>query len=195
MFEIARDKDFALQVSRTLQIAQMLEQQMWSDVHPLMQFKELLPHLSTHRATEILNMPIWDLREMSERELESLFRSRHVGNRVKHFCQVFPQVDVDLIMKPITEGVIRIKLLITAKFKWDHSIHGTVQHYYAWVEDPQHDSIYHLESFVITKRMCMSEEPIELVFTVPLAKPLSLEYFVRVVNSQFIRKFVFQNLL
>ncbi|KAJ8967760.1 hypothetical protein NQ314_002643 [Rhamnusium bicolor] len=186
LFEIAKDKDFALQVSRTLTIAQMLEQQMWNDVHPLMQFKELVPHLGTHRAMEILNMPISELKEFPEREMESLFRSRHVGNRVKHFCQVFPYVDVDVIVKPITEGVIRVRLLITAKFKWDHSIHGTVQHYYAWVEDPQHDSIYHMESFIITKRICVSAEPVELIFTVPLTKPLSLEYFVRVVNSQFL---------
>lgn len=172
----------------------MLEQQLWHHIHPLLQFKELLPHLSTHRSMEILNMPIWELKELSERELESLFRSKHVGNRVRHYCQVFPHVEVDLIVKPITEGVIRVRLLITPKFKWDHSIHGTVQHYYAWVEDPQHDSIYHMESFVITKKICVSAEPVELLFTVPLAKPLSLEYFVRVVNSQFLRKFIFQNI-
>ncbi|XP_072381205.1 activating signal cointegrator 1 complex subunit 3-like isoform X2 [Diabrotica undecimpunctata] len=186
LFEIAKDKDYASQVLKTLTLAQMLEQQMWQDMHPLVQFKELIPHLSTHRAMEILNTPVWEMKEMSERELESLFRSRHVGSRVKHFCQVFPQVEVDFIVKPITEGVVRIKLLIMPKFKWDHSVHGTAQHFYAWVEDPQHDSIYHMESFVVTKRMCMSEEPIELVFTVPLTKPLSLEYFIHVTNSQFL---------
>ncbi|XP_018561947.1 activating signal cointegrator 1 complex subunit 3 isoform X3 [Anoplophora glabripennis] len=186
LFEIAKDKDFALQVSQTLIIAQMLEQQLWHHIHPLMQFKELVPHLSTHRSMEILNMPMWELKELSERELESLFRSKHVGSRVRHYCQIFPHVEVDLIVKPITEGVIRVRLLITPKFKWDHSVHGAVQHYYAWVEDPQHDSIYHMESFVITKKICVSAEPVELLFTVPLAKPLSLEYFVRVVNSQFL---------
>lgn len=169
-------------------LAKMLEQQLWEESHPLMQFKELLPHLSTHRAHEIMNIPIVEMKEMSERELESLFRSRHVASRVKHFCQVFPNVEVDLVVMPITEGVVRIKLLITPKFKWDNSNHGTVQHYYAWVEDPQHDSIYHMESFVITKRMCIASEPIELVFTVPLTKPLSLEYLVRVANSQYLRK-------
>ncbi|KAJ8984827.1 hypothetical protein NQ317_013026 [Molorchus minor] len=186
LFEIAKDKDFASQVSRTLIFAQMLEQQLWDHMHPLMQFKELVPHLSTHRGMEILNFPIYELKEMSEREMESLFRSRHVGNRVRHYCQIFPYVEADVIVKPITEGVIRVRLLVTPKFKWDHSLHGSVQHYYAWVEDPQHDSIYHMESFVITKKICMSAEPVELVFTVPLTKPLSLEYCVRVVNSQFL---------
>lgn len=83
----------------------------------------------------------------------------------------------------------RVKLLITPTFKWDNQIHGTVQHYYAFVEDPSYDSIYHLESFVISKRLCQPEvDPIELVFTVPLTKPLSLEYVVHIVNSQFLSK-------
>nr|CAH7750403.1 unnamed protein product [Callosobruchus chinensis] len=185
LFEIAKDKDYALQVSRTLAVAQMLEQQLWPHVHPLMQFKELVPHLSTHRATEIMNIPIEDMKEYQEWELVSLFRSKHVGARAKHYCQIFPHVDVDVIVKPITEGVIRVKLLVHPKFKWDHSVCGSVQHYYAWVEDPQHDSIYHMESFVVTKKMCVNEEQIELLFTVPLTKPLSLEYVVKVVNSQF----------
>lgn len=188
LFEIAKDKDYALQVSRTLLLAQMLEQQMWSDTHPLMQFKDLVPHLSTHRAMEILNIPMHELKEMSERELESLFRSKHVGSRVRHFCQIFPILDIDFIVKPITEGVIRVKLLATPNFKWDNGILGTVQHFYAWVEDPQHDSIYHMESFIVTKKMCISQEPIELIFTVPLVKPLSLEYFIRVASSQFMSK-------
>lgn len=65
-----------------------------------------------------------------------------------------------------------------------------MQHYYAWVEDPSHDGIYHIEAFVITKTMCQpNADPIELVFTVPLTKPLSLEYFIKVVNSQFMRKY------
>lgn len=49
LFEIAKDRNYALQISRTLKLAQMLEQQMWDHVHPLLQFKELLPHLSSHR--------------------------------------------------------------------------------------------------------------------------------------------------
>ncbi|KAF7284822.1 hypothetical protein GWI33_021579 [Rhynchophorus ferrugineus] len=187
LFEIAKDKNYALQVSRTLKLAQMMEQQMWDNDNPLWQFKELIPHLHTHRAMEIHNLSIEELKEMTERELENLFRAKHVAHRVRHYCNIFPMVDVDIVVRPITDGVIRVKLLITPTFKWDNQTHGTVQHYYAYVEDPSHDSIYHLESFVISKRLCQpGADPIELVFTVPLTKPLSLEYFVHIVNSQFL---------
>lgn len=187
LFEIAKDRNYALQVSRTLKLAQMMEQQTWDSVHPLWQFKELVPHLSSYRAMEILNMNIDELRDLSERDLESLFRSKHVANRISHFCRIFPVVEVDIVVKPITDGVIRVRLLVTPRFKWDNQTHGSVQHYYAYVEDPIHDSIYHIDSFVVTKRMCLpGADPIELVFTVPLTKPLSWEYYVHVVNSHFI---------
>ncbi|CAG9769327.1 unnamed protein product [Ceutorhynchus assimilis] len=186
LFEIAKSKNYALQMSRALTLAQMLEQQMWDHMHPLRQFKELSQHLDSHRASEVLMLNIEDLKEMSERELENLFRSRHVGSRVKHYCNVFPTVDVEQIVQPITEGVIRVKLTITPTFKWDNQIHGGAQHYYAWVEDPRHDAVYHIESFVITKKNCQdADNTVDLVFTVPLTKPLSFEYYVRVVNSQF----------
>ncbi|ENN76138.1 hypothetical protein YQE_07311, partial [Dendroctonus ponderosae] len=192
LFEIAKDRNYALQVSRTLKLAQMVEQQMWDHIHPLMQFKELVPHLSSHRASEVLGMGVEDLKELSERELESLFRAKHVAARVKHFCSIFPVVDVTHVVKPITDGVIRVTLLVSPAFKWDPHIHGNVQHYYAWVEDPTHDAIYHIESFVVTRKMCQpGAESVELVFTVPLTKPLSLEYFLRVVNSQFMHSEAF----
>lgn len=56
---------------------------------------------------EILNLSIEELKEMSERELESLFRAQHVSNRVRHYCNIFPMVDVEHVVKPITDGVIR----------------------------------------------------------------------------------------
>ncbi|KYB27053.1 activating signal cointegrator 1 complex subunit 3 [Tribolium castaneum] len=184
LFEIAVDKNYALQVWRCLEVARMVEQQAWTDRHPLMQFKEL--EIKGHRALDVLhNIPIEELQEMTEREILDLVRSRHLASRVHHFCKAFPRVNLDVSVKPITEGVIRLQLLIGANFSWDSSIHGNVQHYYAWVEDPTHDSIYHFESFIITKKQVISKEPIELIFTVPLQKPHSNEYFVTVVNSKY----------
>jgi activating signal cointegrator complex subunit 3 len=184
LFEIAVDKNYSIQVSRCLQVAQMVEQQAWSDRQPLLQFKEL--EVKGYRALDVLQkISIDELQEMSERDLLDLVRNRHLANRVHHFCKAFPKVDLDVTVKPITEGVIRIQVLISANYSWDTSIHGNVQHYYAWVEDPTHDSIYHFESFVIAKKVVVAKEPVELIFTVPLLKPHSMEYFVTVVNSKY----------
>jgi len=56
---------------------------------------------------EVLNLDIEDLKEMSERELENLFRARHVASRARHYCNIFPLVKVDYVVKPITDGVVR----------------------------------------------------------------------------------------
>lgn len=55
----------------------------------------------------MLNLDIEDLKEMSERELENLFRARHVASRARHYCNIFPLVKVDYVVKPITDGVVR----------------------------------------------------------------------------------------
>lgn len=167
----------------------MLEQQAWSDRHPLLQFKEL--EIKGHKALDVLqNIQVEELQDMTERDLLDILRNRHLANRVHHFCKAFPRVDLDVTVKPITDGVIRIRVLINANFSWDTGLHGNVQHYYAWVEDPTHDSIYHFESFVVTKKLVMTKEPVELIFTVPLLKPHSMEYFVTVVNSKYMCKYI-----
>lgn len=189
LFEIAVDKNFALQIYRCLQVAQMVEQQIWSHRQPLLQFKEL--EVKGYKALEVLqHIPIEELQDMTEREIMDLIRNRHLASRVYHFCKAFPRVNLDVTVKPITEGVIRIQLLINANFSWDTSIHGNVQHYYAWVEDPLNDSIYHFESFIITKKLVITKEAVELIFTVPLQKPHSNEYFVTVINSKYMCKLV-----
>lgn len=56
---------------------------------------------------EIHNLAIEELKEMTDRELENLFRAKHVAHRVRHYCNIFPMVNVDIVVRPITDGVIR----------------------------------------------------------------------------------------
>lgn len=188
LFEIAVDKNCARQTHSCLLVAQMLEQQSWSDRHPLLQFKEL--EMKGQRAIDSLsNIPLDDLRDMSERDILDLVRNTHSANRIHHLCRAFPKVALDVTVKPITDGVIRLQVLVMGDFHWDGGIHGNVQHYYAWVEDPSRDEIHHFESFVMTKKQVIGQEVVELIFTVPLAQPHSPEYYVTVVNSKYMRKF------
>lgn len=172
----------------------MVEQQAWSTQHPLMQFKEF-ESKGLHQLDFLQHCQIDDLELMSERDLTDMLRNKHLASRVHRYTKAFPRVALDVTVKPITEGVIRIQLLINANFQWDNSLHGNVQHYYAWVEDPVYDNIYHFESFVITKRLVIAKETVELIFTVPLNKPRAPEYYVIVVNSKYIGEFYFLILL
>ncbi|KAK9889219.1 hypothetical protein WA026_004497 [Henosepilachna vigintioctopunctata] len=177
--QLAMERNFACLFSKTLIIAQMLEQRTWHFSHPLCQFKDI--NLKTN-----FDIPIDDIRIMPEKEVIEFTRNRTMGYRVSHFAKAFPKVSFEMVVKPITEGVIRIKLLISADFKWDNSIHGSVQQFIALVEDPMHDNIYHFERFILTERICFSGDPIELNFTVPLIKPHAEEYFVKVINLHYL---------
>lgn len=168
-------------------MTQMLEQRTWNFYHPLSQFKDM-----NYKGMDIMssiNIPVEELRQMPVKEIVDLARNRNVGHRIQHAAKAFPLVSFEMVVKPITEGVIRIRLLISPNFTWDHSIHGGCQQYVAMVEDPMHDNIYHFEKFVMTERVCSSGEPIELYFTVPLIAPHAEEYFVKIMNMHYLRKY------
>ncbi|XP_045481609.1 activating signal cointegrator 1 complex subunit 3-like [Harmonia axyridis] len=184
LHQLAVERNFASLVETTLVMSQMLEQRTWSFCHPLSQFKDM--NFKGMDIMSSINISIEELRAMPAKEIIDMARNRNMGLRILHAAKAFPLVTFDMVVKPITEGVIRIRLLITPDFKWDNSIHGGCQQYVAMVEDPMHDNIYHFEKFIITERNCSSGEPIELYFTVPLIAPHAEEYFVKIINLHFL---------
>ncbi|KAL3290201.1 hypothetical protein HHI36_023560 [Cryptolaemus montrouzieri] len=182
--QLAVERNYASLVGRTLNMAQMLEQRTWHHFHPLSQFKDM--NFKGMNILTNINIPVDELRTMPEKEIIDMIRNRAMGYRVAHLAKAFPKVSFDMVVKPITEGVIRIKLLIMPDFKWDHSIHGDIQQFIAMVEDPMHDNIYHFERFILTQRICYGGDPIELNFTVPLLKPHAEEYFVKIANVHYL---------
>lgn len=189
LHQLAVERNFASLVETTLVMSQMLEQRTWSFCHPLSQFKDM--NFKGMDIMSSINISIEELRAMPAKEIIDMARNRNMGLRILHAAKAFPLVTFDMVVKPITEGVIRIRLLITPDFKWDNSIHGGCQQYVAMVEDPMHDNIYHFEKFIITERNCSSGEPIELYFTVPLIAPHAEEYFVKIINLHFLREYFF----
>lgn len=171
-------------------VAQMFEQQIWPFESPLRQFKHIEPYAIQN--IERFNLQIHALRDMDEKEVGLAVRNVRVGPKVKHCAEYFPSVEIDAKIQPITRGVIRVKLYIKPTFKWNNNYHGKAsENFWVWVEDPDNDTIYHLETCSITRMACMKEENIELVFTIPLVEPRPSQYLVRVSSDRWMRKFVF----
>lgn len=185
LHELAVERNFGTLVSRTLIIAQMLDKRTWHFEHPLCQFKELNDK-SINVLHKLHDIPIEEIRCMKDKDLSFYTKNHSLSKKILHYAKCFPQVTFELIVKPITEGIIRIKLEITPDFKWDNLIHGNVQHFISFIEDPMYDGIYHLEKFVITEKAYRLQEPVQLTFTVPLLKPHSEEYYVKVCNAHFL---------
>lgn len=173
-------------------VAQMFEQQIWPFETPLRQFKHIEQYAIQN--IERFNMQIHALIDMDEKEVGLAVRNVRVGPKVKHCAEYFPSVEIDAKIQPITRGVIRVKLYIKPNFKWNNNYHGKAsENFWVWVEDPDNDTIYHLETCSVTRTTCMNEENIELVFTIPLVEPRPSQYLVRVSSDRWMRKWIFNN--
>ena len=76
-----------------------------------------------------------------------------IGAKVRSYAFQFPQVQLASAIQPITRNVLRVKLLIKPDFHWNDKMHGGVaEPWWIWVEDPENDSIYHSEYFLLTRK-------------------------------------------
>ena len=111
-----------------------------------------------------------------------------MGREVKRYVDAFPTLSLAATIQPITRTVLRVKLLVTPQFKWDDRIHGNnCESWWVWVEDPDHDHMYHSEYFLLHRKQVMEQEPQELVFTIPIAEPLPPQYYVRATSDRWIK--------
>ena len=110
-----------------------------------------------------------------------------MGSQVKRALNAFPSLSLAAVIQPITRTILRVRLTITPEFSWDDKAHGSsCEPWWIWVEDAEHDHIYHSEYFLLMKKQVILGEPQELVFTIPIFEPLPPQYFVRAVSDRWL---------
>ena len=186
LFEIVLKRNWAILSSRLLRLAKTIEQRMWDTVNPLWQFSqhinvEILEKLDAKQLTPDR------LLDMDPKDIGIMIHNTRLGKEIKTYASYIPILDIQTQLQPITRTVLRIKLSITAAFKWADKIHGnTSQQFWIWIEDPDTDTIYHSEYFIITKKQVKLEEPQTIIFTIPISEPLANQYYVRAVSDRWL---------
>ena len=132
-------------------MSKLLELQMWETDSPLKQFgffgNDILGKL------EAKNLSVEKLREMDHREIGAMIRNPKYGKIVQNKAFEIPLLKLESVLQPITRTVLRIRLKISADFKWNDKVHGkTTEPFWIWIEDPNSNFIYHSEYFLITKK-------------------------------------------
>ena len=79
------------------------------------------------------------------------------------------------------------RLLLQCWVEWNDKVHGrTSEPFWLWVEDPDHDHMYHHEYFLLTRKQVQIKEPQEVTFTIPIFEPLPSQYLVRAISDRWI---------
>ena len=115
-----------------------------------------------------------------------MLRHEKMGKDVKAAAWQFPLLQMDATIQPITRTVLRINLSVMPDFSWNDKVHGSVENYWIWVEDPNSNHIYHREQFSLTKKQVVKKEEQKLVFTIPIFEPLPSQYYVRAFSDRWL---------
>ncbi|CAG2058052.1 unnamed protein product, partial [Timema podura] len=185
LFDIALRKNNPIMAGRFLKISKMFEQQQWDIESPMRQFRIIGPEII--QKIEERKLTVDKLREMDEKEIGNFLRHAKMGQTVKRCAEEFPMVEMEAALQPITRTVLRIRLTVSANFRWNDKVHGkTSENFYIWIEDPENNYMYHSEFFLLTKKQVMTREPQELVMTIPLGESLPPQYYVRAISDRWL---------
>lgn len=185
LFEIMLRQNNAIMAGRLLEMAKMLELQLWDNVTPLRQFSCLSQDIIAK--IEERNITIDRLMDMDVKEIGIILNNQKVAALVKKCSSELPALQMESILQPITRTVLRIRLQIIPQFRWNDTVHGkTSQAFWIWIEDPDNNLIYHHEYFILTKKMVVNHLEQEIVMTIPLCEPLPNQYLVRATSDHWL---------
>jgi len=183
LFEISRSQAWVSLSHKLLNIAKMIDKRMWSNEHPLKQFDNLKPQIIEKLQDKRLTMD--RIRDSSPADIGGLLRANPAaGVALKKAAEMFPRLNIEPTMSPITRTVIRITLTITCDFTWNDKWHGTAEPFWIWVEDENQDLV-HSEYFVLHKKQ--KDEENKLTFIIPIhCDPFPEAYYVVATSDRWL---------
>ena len=183
LFEMVLKRGKIYLASRLLLFCKMIDKRQWDFQSPLRQFKGLKDTFI--RRIEESGIGVDRLVEMTGHEVGSMVKSNGKGgNQVLYYCNQLPYIDVSATVQPVTRAVLRCEVTLPPNFQWKENVHGGVQPFWVWVEDPVNEHIYHTEYFLLHKAKAQEEH--KLCFTIPIFEPLPNQYLIRCVSDRWL---------
>lgn len=181
LFEMAIKQSNSALASQLLTMCKVVEHRIWPFQHPLRQFPALKQPLV--QRLEEAKLDLDRLADMSGAEIGQIVRQQKIGPQVKKYVRSVPYVHLEASALPITREVLTVKVTITADFDWHNRLHGAVQPWWIWCEDPD-NHIYHQEYFTLEHKT--HHEPHTLTFTIPIREPLPPQYYIRAISDRWL---------
>eukprot|EP00127_Corallochytrium_limacisporum_P006324 Clim_evm35s225 gene=Clim_evmTU35s225 len=184
VFEIALKKGWASLTAQVLRLCKMVERRQWVMSHPLKQFLGTLLKPELVNKIEDKGISIEEILDMEPADIGHWINHPKMGTVVKRAAEQFPALGIEATIQPITRTVLRLHLELTAEFTWNERIHGRMESWYIWVEDPDSNNIYHYELFHLHREQATESQ--SLVFSIPIFEPTPAQYYVKAVSDRWL---------
>lgn len=211
LFEVALRRGLPSLSLSALELARASESRVWPFQHPLWQLCHGPGVKATHAMVqaEIVSRlesagpegELHSLRKMSNNELTDLLGSPRYAQSVQRAVSAVPTLDiVSASVVPVTRTILSVKVTLFPTFRWKDVVHGNAESWWLWVEDHEHERIYHSERIMLTKRQVLelqrekstadTNDPeailgMTLKLTVPVFDPPSSQYWIRVESERW----------
>jgi len=185
LFELCLRRGWPSLAEQLLTVSKSCDLRIWPHQHELRQFEktlkpEVLFKLEEKKAT--LDR-LWD---MSAGEIGSMLRlNAQIGGQIKSCMRSMPHLNMTAVVQPITRSVLRISVTLIPEFEWRDAMHGALQRWLIWVEDPVNEHIYHTETFNLSKKQ-RNDGVQYLAFTIPIFEPVPSQYFLRAMSETWL---------
>lgn len=185
LFELCLRRGWPSLAEQLLTVSKSCDLRIWPHQHELRQFEkalkpEVLFKLEEKKAT--LDR-LWD---MSASEIGSMLRlNTQIGGQIKSCMRAMPHLNMTATVQPITRTVLRVSVTLIPEFEWRDALHGALQRWLIWVEDPVNEHIYHSETFNLSKKQCKDGAQY-LAFTIPIFEPVPPQYFLRAMSENWL---------
>ncbi len=182
LFEIALRKGLPDAASLLLKVCKMIELRIWDTMHPLRQFSNL--SVQVVAKFEERGLSVDRLMDMEPGEISAITRVPAVTPTVISCLEQIPYLDVETSVQPITRTIIRIRVTLRPNFRWNDRLHGQMQPFWIWVENPVEVGILHHEYFLLRKKE--NRQASEIVFTTPISHPVPPQYILHVCSDRWL---------
>eukprot|EP01054_Gregarina_sp_Poly1_P009530 Gregarina_sp_Poly_1__9529@NODE_59_length_17172_cov_76_315580_g50_i0_p1_GENE_NODE_59_length_17172_cov_76_315580_g50_i0NODE_59_length_17172_cov_76_315580_g50_i0_p1_ORF_typecomplete_len2257_score414_55Sec63/PF02889_16/6_8e81Sec63/PF02889_16/1_2e62DEAD/PF00270_29/3_1e03DEAD/PF00270_29/1_6e26DEAD/PF00270_29/6_6e15DEAD/PF00270_29/1_7e03Helicase_C/PF00271_31/1_1e16Helicase_C/PF00271_31/0_00051Helicase_PWI/PF18149_1/2_9e23ResIII/PF04851_15/1_9e14ResIII/PF04851_15/1_9e03ResIII/PF04851_15/0_15Flavi_DEAD/P len=182
IFDIALRRGWSNVAQLALKYSKVVERRMWATMTPLRQFN-VLPMQDIKRI-ERRDFP-WDrYYDLKPQELGELVKNPGLGRKLHKLIHQFPRLEMSVHVQPLTDALLQFELLVTPDFEWNFSVHNGKELFWLFVEDVDGLNLLYYDQFVLTQEM--ADRDTTLVFSVPVDRPPSPNYFIKLISDKWI---------
>ena len=120
LFEICLKLGWAQLAEKALNLCKMVDRRSWLSLSPLRQFKGIPEDVI--RKLEKKDLPFERLYDLNPHEIGELIRTPKLGKAIHKVIHMFPKLELQAHVQPITRGMLKVDLTITPDFQYDETV-------------------------------------------------------------------------
>ena len=165
-----------------LEICIMVEKRCWNCLSPLRQFFKIDSKII--RKIEQQEHLTWEhFLYMTQNQINNIIKNEEDSRIVFNSIKIFPRFEYNLSAQPISRNLIEIEILIKKNFDWDYNIHGNSQFLWILVLDCDQENLIYYQPIIFYK----DNYEKTFKFKIFIEEPYSPNYFVKVMNDQWLK--------